>query len=49
MNLLLPAIFQIHIQTKNYIASIMQMRKPNLVYIQIPATVISLTPGGDVI
>jgi len=27
----------------------MQMRKPNLVQIQIPATVISLTPGGDVI
>jgi len=34
---------------KTTLQNIMQMRKPNLVQIQIPATVISLTPGGDVI
>jgi len=34
---------------KTILQNIMQMRKPNLVQIQIPVTVISLTPGGDVI
>jgi len=45
-------VFQIKIQTKKLkiiLQNFMQMRKPNLVLIQISSTGITLSPRGDVI